>query len=306
MRVHEVSLQALRFGADPFGMPLSRLFESTRAALLVLAALGLAAPAAAVPVRPGDADFGWFFDEGAGTTAGAAYGTEDGALVNGPTWSTDTPFAYGGHSLAFDGSDDYVDVAGLGNALNGESAFSISLWVRSDATNQDRAFWNGVDPSGADTFGGRYDHRGWLNGNGGTTNLIKFGLTIDGTNYQYEASGGHQTTAWQHILFTWESGLGASLYVDGVLDTPSEISSGFDTVVGNLTGQTRFLIGDGAKNHWDGRIDEVLVWRSALDGDHAQYLASNSMAVVPEPGPAALIGLGLLGLAARDRRARRA
>lgn len=252
-------------------------------------------------MRPGDADWGWFFDEGAGTTAGAAYGAEDGALVNGVSWSTDTPFANGGYSIALDGSDDYVDVAGLGTALNGASAFSISLWVRSDATGQDRAFWNGVDPSNADTFGGRYDQRGWLNGNGGTTDLLKFGLTIDGSNYQYEASGGYQTTAWQHILFTWESGGGASLYVDGVLDTPSEISPGFDTVVGNLTGQTRFLIGDGAKNHWGGRLDEVLVWRSALDANHAQYLAGHSMALVPEPGTATLLGLGLLGLARRRR-----
>ncbi len=272
----------------------------TVASLILLLGFATASTSAA-PIRPADADWGWFFDEGTGSTVGAAYGAEDGTLVNGPTWSTDTPFAYGGYSLAFDGGDDYVDVAGLGTSLNGASAFSISLWVRSDATGQDRAFWNGVDPSGADTFGGRYDQRGWLNGNGATTNLIKFGLGINGSNYQYEASGGHQTTAWQHILFTWESGAGASLYVDGVLDTPSEISTGFDTVVGNLTGQTRFLIGDGAKNNWDGRIDEVLVWRSALDGNHAQYLSGNSMALVPEPGTATLIGLGLSLLAARKR-----
>lgn len=119
-----------------------------------------------------------------------------------------------------------VEVDDLSTFLNGASAFSVSLWIRSDTTNQNHAFWNGVDPSGSDESGGRYDSRGRLNGNGGTRNLIKFGIGIDGTNYQYESYGGYRTTGWQHILFTWESGSGARLYVDGILDNLSETSPG--------------------------------------------------------------------------------
>ena len=259
----------------------------------------------ATPVRPLDADFGWLFDDGSGATATAAFGSADGVLRNGASWSTDTPFGYAGNgSLSLDGANDFVDVSSLNGALNGSTALSISLWVRSDGTSQNRAFFGGVDPSSADTFGGRYDAAGWLNGNGGTRELIKFGLMIDGTNYQYESAGGYQTTGWQHIAFTWESGAGARLYVDGVLDTPSETSSGFASVTGALSDHTRFLLGNGAKAVWSGEMDEVMVWRSALSADEVEYLAQTSLGAIPVPQPSTgwlLLG-GLIGLAQRRSR----
>ncbi len=276
------------------------LVATTASALLI------GTPAAvAAPVRPADPDYGWLFDDGAGLTAGAWRGGADGVLQGGAGWSTDTPFGYAGNgSILLDGANDLVEVSALGGALDGATAFSLSLWVRSDAVSQNRAFFGGVDPSGADTFGGRYDERGWLNGNGGTRELIKFGLMVDGVNYQYESGGGHQTTAWQHIAFTWQSGAGARLYVDGILDTPSETSTGLDGVVGSLSGQTRFLIGDGAKANWDGRIDEFMLWRSALTSDEVSFLATSSLApsAVPEPSTALLLLLGLGALSARRAR----
>ena len=112
-------------------------------------------PAVSVPMRPVDPDWGWFFDDGSGTTATSAHGAEDGTLHNGVSWSSDTPFAYdGNYSIRLDGSNDYVEMSGLDDALNGSTAFSLSLWIRSDSTSQDRAFWNGVSPSGSDSFGG--------------------------------------------------------------------------------------------------------------------------------------------------------
>jgi hypothetical protein len=266
----------------------------------LLVALGFASAGRAIPIEPGAADYGWLFDDGSGTTAAASFGGASASLENGADWSTDTPFAYtDNRSIRFDGNNDVVEVDDLSTALNGASAFSISLWVHSDSTNQNRAFWNGVEPSNSDDFGGRYDSRGWLNNNRGTRNLIKFGLEIDGTNYQYESDGGYQTTDWQHVLFTWESGSGVRLYVDGTLDNPSETSPGLATVVGNLSGQSRFLIGDGAKNSWAGEIDEFFVWRSALTGDNAEYLAQYSSHPIPEPSTALLLSVGLIGLALR-------
>ena len=209
-------------------------------------------------------------------TATAAYGSHNGVLKNGPTWSTDTPFSYSGNkSVDFDGSNDFVEMTGLNTALNGASELSVSMWIRSDGSNEDRGFWNGVNPSGADHFGGRYDKSGWLNGNGGTKKLIKWALHINGSNRQYESAGQVQTTAWQHVLMTWKSGTGAKLYINGVLDTPS--SSNFGSITGTTSNQSRFIIGDGAKANWKGKIDEAYVWLSELSADNAEYLAANSL-----------------------------
>ena len=212
--------------------------------------------------------------------------------------------------MLLDGAGDWAEVATLNGALNGETALTMAFWVRSSATSQNRAFFGGANPDNADRFGGRYDSHGWLNGNGGTTELIKFGLHINGSNYQYESAGGYQTTSWQHVVFTWQSGVGASLYVNGVLDTASEVSPGIDRtgspIAGSLSNQTRFLIGNGAKNEWRGRIDEALFWTSALSADEAAWLASHSASsLVPEPGLALLLPVGLLGLVCVERRTRR-
>ncbi len=268
-------------------------------------------PAAAAPVQPSGPDWGWLFDDGAGTAAAASFGSESGLLVGDARFDGDSAFSYAGNgSLFLDGSGDYAEMSGLNGALNGQAAFTVSMWLRSSGTGVNRAFFGGANPDNADRFGGRYDESGWLNGNGGTKNLIKFGIHIDGVNYQYESAGNHQTTDWQHVVFTWESGLGASLYIDGVLDTASSVSAGIDRTgsptSGTLSNQSRFLVGNGAKAPWSGRIDEALVWTSALSNDEVQWLSANSAQnLVAEPGTLLLGALGALGLAriGRERHA---
>lgn len=280
--------------------------------LWVLSA-GLTAPARGAPIMPPAPDYGWLFDDGAGNTATALHGGVDATLLGDAGWSADVPaaLAYAGNqSLLLDGTGDQAEAASLSGVLNGASGYALSIWIRSDGTGQDRAFFSGADPSNNDDFGARHDANGWLPGNTGTSQLLKVSIGVGGSNYQYESSGGLQTTAWQHILFTWESGAGAQLYVNGVLDTPSAITSGFDTVAGVLSGQNRFLIGNGPKNAWQGRIDEVMVWSQGLGAEHAQWLAGNSMASgpapIPEPGTGLLVGLGVALLAARRQATRRA
>lgn len=276
-------------------------------------AFAVAPAALAAPIMPVAPDYGWLFDEGSGSLVGATWGGATGTLMGDAGFSSDVPtgFGYAGnHSLLLDGTGDFAEVGSLTGVLNGSTGIALSAWIRSDGTGQDRAFFSGADPGNEDTFGARYDQSGWLNGNGGTTDLIKLSLLIDdgsgATNYQYESGSGYQTTLWQHVLFTWSAGSGAQLYVNGVLDTPSEISTGFDTVGGALAGQTRFLIGNGPKDVWQGRIDEVMVWNQGLSAGNAEWLATNSMSVtaVPEPGTALLFGLGLALLSPFGRFAR--
>ncbi len=110
-----------------------------------------------------------------------------------------------------------------------------------------------------------------------------------------------QTTAWQHVAIVWESGVGLSLYVDGALDVPTQDETAGQ--VGDVAGQLSFVIGDGSKAGWQGRIDEFAVWDGALALEEVEWLAANGLASLPVPEPAscALVLLGL-ALLARTRR----
>lgn len=274
--------------------------------LLIALSVFWAAGASAMPMAPNAPDQAWLFDDGAGATASDAVGAHDGALQGGAGWDSATPFATAGNfSIRFSGNGDQVEMASLNRALEGLSAFTLSMWVRSDALDQDRAFWSGQDPGNADLFNARYDDRGWLSG-GSTHDLLKIGLHVDGVNYQYESGEGLQTTSWQHVAVVWASGAGLQLYTDGVLDTPT--AETFGNLTGTLSDQPRFLIGNGAKANWRGNIDEVAVWGSALDGDEVAWLAGNSLAnlsgvsPVPEPLTSVQLAIGLIGLAILGRR----
>ncbi len=273
-----------------------------RLALLVAAATWVPGEASqAASIAPGTPRYGWLFDEGSGGGAGAFVGGEDGTLVGDVGWSTDAPMAYAGnHSLYFDGSGDFVEVFGLAGALEGWDAFTLSMWVKSETLDHNRAFFSGQDPGNQDLFGARYDDRGWLSGDA-TQDLIKIGFQIEGVGgVQYESGEGVQTTAWQQIVWTWESGAGMSLWIDGVLDTPTQ--NQFGGLSGKIGSQPRFLIGDGPKAAWQGWIDEVVVWDSALGVDQVNWLQTESVATVPEPGSVVLLLLGLVGLAMAGRR----
>jgi hypothetical protein len=280
-----------------------RTVRSAICGWLASALLFVPAVAVAVPVAP---DHGWLFDDGSGASASALTGGQDGVLQGGVGWSPDTPFgSYAGNfSLLLDGVDDFVDVPGLSTVLNGSTSFTISFWIQSDQTGQDRAFFSGAAPGNSDTFGARYDSNAWLPSNN-ATELLKFGLMVDGTNYQYESSGGLQADTWQHVVFSWSNTDGVTVWVDGVRDTPSATTAYTFTGTEQITNQTHFLIGDGPKANWQGRIDEVAVWSTALSDTDVDWLLNNSLAdgflPVPEPATATLLLGGLTWLAVMRR-----
>ncbi len=74
----------------------------------------------------------WTFDEGSGTTASDASGnSNDGVLVDNPTWSPDTPGAFSSHSLAFDG-DDYISVDHHSSLDLATNDFTTAAWIKAD------------------------------------------------------------------------------------------------------------------------------------------------------------------------------
>ena len=184
-------------------------------------------------------------------------------------------------SPGYDGTGSCLECLGIGDhaagptvaqQLNGLSALTISLWVKSDVTDTNAGFIHGEEPAGNDNRGMRYNKAG---ASGGGTNVIKIGITSTGGTQQLESSSGVQTTEWQHLVMTWNSGNQLALYIDGVLDTPTYNS---EAKSGTLVGYTNLLVGKGAQDDepsesWAGLIDDVRIYNYALSPGEVMGLA---------------------------------
>jgi len=258
---------------------------------LIVAAVvvSVASPLAAAPPLP---DVSFLFDGDLMSTDGAHTGAASGDSVGFS--GAQTPFAYGGNqSLELGGTNDHVDVASLAGSMEGDSAVTISMWVRNrDGIGNDRPFLALDPPDGSDDGGARYDDAG---ANGGGNDVMK--LSLPGIGAYETASNVQKQDEWQHVAMVFD-GTELDVYIDGMLDTPT--NDGISP--GSISGQTEFLIGNGPKGpgtSWDGFIDEVGVWfDQALTENDIAFLAQNSITAIPEPGSIAiwsLIGVGLLG-----------
>ena len=159
------------------------------------------------------------------------------------------------------------------NYINGLTAFSISVWVKSASVDSDRGIIHGIDPDGSDNiFTLRYDAKGWA---GGGTNVVKAGINTTSGQQQYESASEVQTTEWQHLALTWSSGNLLVLYIDGELDEPTDNT---EATEGGITDVEKFLIGKGAKDNesrsWEGLIDEIHLYDRVLEDGEIADLAS--------------------------------
>lgn len=219
----------------------------------------------------------WKFDEVAGNMAVDSSGNAHDAQIFGTSYdhvsgkfdnALQMPGGSGHYALDSDGE----------NYINGLTAFTISVWVKSDVIGTDKGFILGRDPNGADgTFALRYDAEG---AGGGGTNVIKAG--VQASDWQtYESASGKQTTQWQHIVVTWSSGNPLAMYIDGQLDTPTYNRPGFS---GSVNGATKLYLGRGAKDDassWDGLMDDFRIYNRVLSEAEITALFEGSPEINP-------------------------
>ena len=208
----------------------------------------------------------WSFDGDATDESGNGHdGTVTGATVSG------TGIA-GSRSLAFDGSEDIVADDDAEAYLNGKDELTVSAWVRSDVTDTDRGILIGQQPDGTDRpLSLRYDSEGFEDG---CSNCLKAGVSVDGTEAVYESADDTQTTGWQHVVVTWQSGEPIRLYRNGTADTPTFQ----EARTGSISNVETLLVGQGAKDSgtadgWDGNIDEVRIYDRQLSASEAKVLS---------------------------------
>ena len=230
----------------------------------------------------------WSFDAVNENISADVVGNNDVTLQNGATF-TPNGGQIGG-AIRFDGSSDGATVTNGANLINGRTAFTLSLWIKSDYTNTDRGFIFPKTPNGSDEiFSLRYDKAG---SSGKGRDVINASIKTTGGKQSYESASDVQTTEWQHLAFTWRSGHGLTLYINGVLDQPTFNSPATN---GRVTGANVLLIGRGAKDEnrsWKGFIDEVHLYNRVLSPSEIAELAQD---VEIEP-PVRTCSIGLEGL----------
>jgi hypothetical protein len=213
--------------------------------------------------RTGQLQLHWALNEGSGSTVTDSSGNNHTANIYSATWMTPGYNGFGA-CLDFNGVGNYVVNNDVNVALNGLDGLSVSAWIRSDLDNTDKGFIVFENPTGNDSRNMRYDAAG---SSGGGTNVIKVGITATDGEQKIESSSNVQKIGvWQHVAIVWASGQNLQLYIDGVLNTPTNIEA---TRSGTLTGYTRLIAGKGCKDTaadqgWDGLIDDVRIYNYAL------------------------------------------
>ncbi len=209
------------------------------------------------------------FDEGSGLAADdSSSGSNDGSLINGPTWATGK---FGG-ALAFGTSDERVSID---NVIGTD--FSISFWMKTSVnfplTNTPAA---GHSIVFADIGGNARDFiiAGTRIANGTLNGLNRISFQTGNPNTVIHGTSSVNTGQWVHVAITRAQVTGQmKLYVNGLLE-------------GTVTGSTSILdqnpvisIGGtpgSAVASYEGSIDEVRVLKRVLDQDEVNILASQT------------------------------
>ncbi len=166
-------------------------------------------------------------------------------------------------SVEFDGVVDYMD---SDDKLDLTGPFSVSAWVKKDAGAVNRDI---ISKRNAGPYTEGYTLR--LDASGVPQMIWKDEF---GTNQVISGSVAIPESEWHQIAVTYD-GTNAVLYVDGVQDGPPvPLAPPVENTQHFLIAAANYL---SPTAHWDGSIDEVRVWNTALSTDQVRFIMNQEL-----------------------------
>lgn len=240
----------------------------------------------------------WSLEAGTGTTTVDSVSSTAGTLGTGVTWSSDTSGAGSNWSASFPNTTaGHINTALNANDIGiaGTGAKTIVGWFKTSSQEQQMMF--GYSPTnglgaGADLRLG-HDSDGFLRFEVSSGFALYNGATVDNGSWNKVAVVIDANDTTDDVQF----------YLNGSLFNPTSSNGRLIDTAGTETQGAQFdsvLIGNGnplsATQAWDGLIDEVRVYDSALS-----LTELNALSAIPEPSTLLFSGLGLLMLLRRRR-----
>jgi len=143
-----------------------------------------------------------------------------------------------------------------------DSPFSVSFWAKLNSVSGTQPFLS------KDTTN---PNREWaISIFSDSSNGVRIFLKNQGgdTQQSIDSSTALTTGVWYHITTTYDgrggsnAADGLSIYINGILDTPTNISKGTYTAMSNTTAPV--YIGKYSSSEINGKIDETAIWNTAL------------------------------------------
>jgi hypothetical protein len=211
---------------------------------------------------PQDALAWWSLDEPIGPTAYDSVATNHGTHTNGPV-----PVAgIASGALAFDGTDDHVEAPDSLSLRPGIQDFSMAAWILTSSSSSvgeaivDKRLAISAPPQGY----GLYVRNGTL----------RFTMASAGLAADFDSTAVVNDGNWHHVAVSVDRDEpdGGRIYVDGLLELtfdPTALSGSLDNTVALQIGAPSDA---GALDHFDGTIDEVILFGRALTLEEVRAL----------------------------------
>ena len=186
---------------------------------------------------------------------GATNGTYTGGVTLGAAGALTTD---SDKAASFDGVDDFVAIGDV-HDFAGTAPFSVEFWLKKDvASTSDYIRLVDKHKTAA-------PRDGWVFAIDPGTQKILFERWGAGNQDSFASSTATQTGRWYHLVGTYD-GTSMRLYIDGALEATRTSSAS----MGNTTVPLRIARSADAASYFDGTIDEVAIYNSALTGGQIQ------------------------------------